>query len=278
VLSLDLLGAGILRGQQPHARHRGRGLVGAFVEHLGDPEVQQLRHPFRGHQDVERLDVPVHHQALVRVAHGAADLEEKLESLLHRERPAVGPGIDRLALDVLHGEERHTLVRAAAVQEAGDVGVVQRGEDLALGPEAREHLLGVHAALDDLERDPVLVLAVRALGEVDGAHPSPPQLTHHPVGAHEPSDPALVALGPFTGGRDRGCRDEVTGSGVRGEKALDVRPELRIVGAAPLEEGLALVLPKRRRLVEQLLAPKKPSVAHRGDPAVLSPPEPSTAS
>ena len=70
--------------------------------------------------------------------------------------------------------------------------MVQRGEDLALGPEAGEHLLGVHAALDDLERDPLLVLAVGALGEVDGAHPSPADLADHPIGSDEAPHPALV--------------------------------------------------------------------------------------
>ena len=155
------------------------------------PKSSSFGTPSGGHQDVERLDVAVHHQALVRVAHGAADLEEELEPVVDRERPARGPDVDRLALDVLHDEVGHALVGAAAVEEPRDVGVVQRGKDLALGAEARQHVLGVHATLDDLERDPLLVLAVGALGEVDGAHPAPAELADQPVGADESPDQAL---------------------------------------------------------------------------------------
>ena len=41
------------------------------------------------------------------------------------------------------------VVGGAGVEDLGDVGVVHHGQGLALGLEARDDLLGVHAQLDD---------------------------------------------------------------------------------------------------------------------------------
>src|SRR5262249_42876079 len=41
----------------------------------------------------------------------------------------------------------------AAVENAGNVGVIHEGQGLALGLKASHHLAGVHARLEDLERD-----------------------------------------------------------------------------------------------------------------------------
>lgn len=61
-----------------------------------------------------------------------------------------------------HHKERLPVAGRAAVEKPRDIGVLQRGEDLALGPEPGQHLVGVHAALDELERDPLLEGAVRS--------------------------------------------------------------------------------------------------------------------
>jgi len=53
--------------------------VGAQV--LGEPPVDDHSLAKRAHQDVVRLEVAVHDQVLVRVAHGGAHLQEQLHAL-----------------------------------------------------------------------------------------------------------------------------------------------------------------------------------------------------
>ena len=72
---------------------------------------------------------------------------------LHRQSLAVAVIGDRLALNELHHEERLAGLGGAAVEHAGDVGVVHQGECLPLGVEASEDRARVHADLDQLERD-----------------------------------------------------------------------------------------------------------------------------
>ena len=60
------------------------------------------------------------------------------------------------ALDQLHDEVGAALLGRPGVEHLGDVGVVHQGQGLALGLEPGEHLAGVHAGLDDLQRhDPL---------------------------------------------------------------------------------------------------------------------------
>ena len=66
----------------------------------------------------------------------------------------------------LHREVRQTLECRSAVEQAGDIGVFQAGENLTLVPEAADDGLRVHAALQDLDRHPLLVGVVAADGEV----------------------------------------------------------------------------------------------------------------
>ncbi len=58
--------------------------------------------------------------------------------------------------------EPPTALRATTVEDLGDVGMIHHGQGLALGFEAGDDLVGVHAQLDDLQRhapaDRVLLL------------------------------------------------------------------------------------------------------------------------
>ncbi len=81
-LAQQLLGAGVRGGHRPEVAAGGfpqRQREGVRIEQLGDAEVEQLGLGFGGDQDVRRLEVAVHHQLLVGVAHRAADLAEKLQ-------------------------------------------------------------------------------------------------------------------------------------------------------------------------------------------------------
>ena len=123
-----LLGARVLGGHEPHLGSGLRGRLGRAVglEQLGDAEVEQLRHARGGDEDVAGLDVAVHDEALVRVLHGAADLPEEREAAVDRQAPVVAPLDERLPLHVLEDEVGLARLRRPAVEQARDVGVIER--------------------------------------------------------------------------------------------------------------------------------------------------------
>ena len=170
--------------------HRHHGLVRASaghsrVEQLGDAEVEELGDAFLGHQDVPGLEVPVDDEAAVRVLHRRAHPLEQPEPLGDGELALVAVAIDGHALHVLHDEVGQPLLGGAAVQEPGDVGVLQPGEDLPFAPEEAEDLLAVRAA-DHLQRDPLLELLVGPRGEPHRSHPPAPQLADQLVRTDAP--------------------------------------------------------------------------------------------
>ena len=141
-----------------------QALVGEVeFRRLGDAEVDDLgRGPAvdLGDQHVARLQVAVDDPLLVGVLHGLADRDEQLQPGPHREPLPVAVVGDRLALDQLHHEERLVGLGGAAVEDAGDVGVVHQGQRLPLGVEPGQDRPRVHADLDQLEGD----LALDRLG------------------------------------------------------------------------------------------------------------------
>ena len=92
----------------------------------------------------------------VGVGDGLADLPEEVDPGVHAEPLAVGPGRDRLTLDELHRQPRAAVAACTAVEDARDAGMVQPGEDPALGLEPPEDRRRVHPPLDELERDGLL--------------------------------------------------------------------------------------------------------------------------
>ena len=144
----------------------------ARLEQPGDPEIQQLRHAIRADQDVRGLDVAVDDGAAMRIGDGRAHLAKELQPFGDVECLLVAIVVDRQPLDVLHDEVRQAVLGRVAVEQARDVRVIEAGEDLPLVAEAAQHGLRVHAALDELDGDLLLVLAVGAPREIDRAHPA----------------------------------------------------------------------------------------------------------
>ena len=106
---------------------------------------------------------------LVGVLHRLADRHEQLQPLLGRQPGLVAELGQRQAVDQFHDEERLARRRQAAVEHAGDVGVIHHGQRLPLLLEARQHGLGVHAGLDELERH-LAFDGLGLLGDPDLAH------------------------------------------------------------------------------------------------------------
>ena len=78
--------------------------------------------------------------------------------------------VNRETCDVLHDEVGQSIVRCSSIEQARDVRVVEAGQDLSLVAKMTEHRVGVHAAFDQLDCDLLLVLLIRALGQIDRAH------------------------------------------------------------------------------------------------------------
>jgi hypothetical protein len=180
----------------------------------------------------------------------------------------VAPYGERHTLDQLHGEKRPAVVRRAAVQEAGDVGMLEAGEDLPFLQEPAEHVVRVDAALQNLDGDGAFELPVGAVREVDAAHASatdlPVKMVRTGAVPHERIDLAEeVGLG-----RDP-VREEATAQeGVRrgfaaGQIAVRLEQrerlgfELPVPGAQACEGSVNLLGRQVHHPVEDFLEPRE---------------------
>ena len=168
----DLLGRGVLRRQRDAAlarQHRHRFVV---AEQLGDAEVEQLDLAVAGHEHVRRLQVAVDDQVGVGVRDRRLDVQEQADAILDAEPLVVAEAIDVLAVDVLEHQVGLTGARDPGVDQPGDVGVGQPGEDRSLAAEPGLPFPPEERRVQQLDRGAALVAAVAALGEPDAAHPA----------------------------------------------------------------------------------------------------------
>ena len=108
-------------------------------------------------------------EVAVGVLDGLADFEKEREDLVARTALAVG--VDGDAVDQLEYEIGTTVFGFAAIDEAGDEGVLEAGKGLTLLLEASASVVGVEAVADDLEGD-LLMEIVLADSGVNVAHAS----------------------------------------------------------------------------------------------------------
>jgi len=190
---------------------------------------------------------------LVGVLHRLADLAEQLQAVAELQARLVAELGDRHALDQLHHEVRPAARGRPAVEHLGDVGMVHQRQRLALRLEARDHLLGVHAQLDDLERH-LAPDRLELLGHPDRAHAALADLLQElEVADHV----TRLLAGPLGRGRRDGLRrrccrrlrEEIAHSVARLEQRHHARGELLGVAAQPPHELGAL----RRRLLQREL-------------------------
>ena len=106
-------------GQRPH--HIARARQRLVARQPGDPEIRQLGHPGRalqavGHDHVLRLDVAVHHPAIVGVAQRAAQRQADQRHLAVRNRAGGHQLVQRASPHQLGDQMVAVLVRARLVQ------------------------------------------------------------------------------------------------------------------------------------------------------------------
>ena len=174
----DLLGAGALGRERADRRVAAHP---ALFEQLRDPEVEQLGDAVSGDEDVGGLDVAVDDQALMRVMDGVAHLPEHRQPLADRQLPLPAVLVDGRAVHVLHHHERQAVGRGSGVEHAGDVGVIERGENPPLFEESPDQLGRRDVPGDDLDRHVLVERLVRPLGQIDGSHAAPADLLQEPI-------------------------------------------------------------------------------------------------
>src|SRR3546814_11305903 len=84
---------------------------------------------------------------------------------------------------MLHDEVRPPVGQAAAVHQVGNAGVFELSQDSALLAEARDQAAS-DAVMHDLDRHPLLELAVAALALVHRTHAATTDLAHDAVHAN----------------------------------------------------------------------------------------------
>lgn len=181
---------------------------------------------------------------MVGVLDGVADLQEEVEALGGVEAFLVAPFVDRESIDVLHDDVRAAVVGGAAIEEAGNIGVIEGGDNLPFAAEALEDAVRLHAAVDDFDGDLFVVGFVGAVGEINGTHATAAEGLVDGVGADAGGD-RFSGFGGSVGkdfrkGRDGRGVEELLRGGVRTKEFADLCVEFSVGAAGAFEEGGAL--------------------------------------
>ena len=216
----------------------------AALELLGDAEVEQLDPAVAVDQQVRGLEVAVHHQVAMRVAHRIEHLQEQHHALAQAQAARVAPAIDGLALDAFHHEVRFAVAADAAVEQDGDVRMLQAGQDLPFAQETFARRGRIGAGADQLERRPLRVRTIAALDRVHRAHAAVADGADDPPCADRAAD-GVVAIVVRRGQRiapGRGiARERLAGVGIGIQQCLDLRAQ-RVVSCAHRVERAQAVL------------------------------------
>ena len=181
-LAHGLLGRHVVRRAERHAGLGHPAAAAGAGDGQRDAEVGHQRLAVV-QQDVLRLDVAVDHPVPVGVVERGGHLGGQAHRVAHRQLLlAAEPVAQALAV-----HERHDVVRGAvhlpAVDQAEDVGVLQRRDGLDLTQEALGADDGGQLGAEDLDGDLAVVLEV--LGEVDRGHAALAQLALEAVAVGE---------------------------------------------------------------------------------------------
>ncbi len=163
-------------------------------------------------------------------------------------RPALEPSVDTNVRPAL---ERDAGGGRSAVEQPGDVGMLERGEDLPLGAETTERLAAGEAA-DQLDRDLLVELPVVAHAEPNHAHPPGADLAHEPVGTDGVAGQIADRFLGLSGVVDHAL-ERRAGLGIMTDQRLDLGAEIRIIGAFVAQEALASITVHLARRLEQVV-------------------------
>ncbi len=241
----------LLEGGVPGRDEGGQRALGAADRVAGGAEVDEDGLAVGPHEDVVGLDVAVQETRRVDLADAVEEQgEQRLDRLLRREGVLLQPGLERLAVLVVH----HHVAGAVGLEVAvdpDDVGMAEAGQRARLLEEAVQARLVVLGALRVGQRDGAVVharhvargevlldrhvlLEVRVAREVGDAEPADAQDGHELV-LHEHGVQGK-GVGVLRLRHGVGSSPDVTGPPVRaGNSGLSGRSERkRTVSCAPI--------------------------------------------
>ena len=134
----------------------------------------------------------------------------------------------------------------SAVDERGDVWMVEVRENLAFAPKTSEREIGFEAGLDDLDRDAFTVLIVRTCGFVHGPHSAATDKPYDVVRADAPScrEQWTVSRGKINSSQR--CAKAIVRDVRDGDQRFDLAPEAEI-----RFDALEICRAIRRRLIHR---------------------------
>lgn len=180
----DFLATDLFRaGEAGREDQRLGAPVEAGIQHAGDAEVEEFRFAVAGNQNVGRLEIAVDDELAVGVIDGIAEGEEDAKASGEGQGVLVAVLVQPESFDKLHDKVRQAVLAGAAVEQARDVGVDQRGEDLAFHAEAFEGAGVKPTAFDNFDGDGLVDLAVHAFGAEDGTHAATAEQRAELIGA-----------------------------------------------------------------------------------------------
>lgn len=249
----DLFRAGVAGCEEAHAGDGGRRGIGGAGK-FGDAEVEEFGGAFGRDEDVAGFEIAMDDHAFVGVLDGGADLLEELEPGAEGELALLAVFGDGLAFDEFHDEVGEAVFVGAAIEEAGDVGVVEGGEDLPFEAEAGGGFFRVQPVADEFDGDGLAIGVVVAFGAVDLAHAAAGDEGSDAIGP-EAATKERVSFGALVGGQgiQGGAIPGAIGGGlVQGEETEDLFAKVRF-GTFAEEEGVPLVRGEIGSQVEEML-------------------------
>ncbi len=174
-LADDLL-RGDVGGRPEYLTFFREGLQLGLHHDLGQPEIEDLdpiltRRPL-GHQDVRRLQIPVHHPRVVGCPEAVRHLGQDLQGAGQRQRPALVLVHQRLQippLEVLHHQVEPPVPGVPEVRDGDEVGVAHPARGQRLAPEAlHQGPIPLEVAAEHLDR--IVALKPRVVRAVHLGH------------------------------------------------------------------------------------------------------------
>src|SRR5690242_13754638 len=125
----------------------------------------------------------MNHQVLVYVLHCRANLAEQPYALADLQSVALAVLVNTSALHIIHHEIWQSLLGRAAVEQLGDVAMIEGSQDLAFMPEAVNNFTGINAGLYKFDRNPLVESVVGPDSEIHRSHAAGTNLADDAIGA-----------------------------------------------------------------------------------------------
>jgi hypothetical protein len=168
---------------------------------------------------------------------------------------------DRPPVDPFHDDVGISVLRRSAVEQAGDVGMLERGQDLALVAESPDEIGCRSTGAQELDRHVLRVRLVVPRSEPHRSHPAVAQLAFEAVRADTGGSRAADRRRRVTDrSRDREIARALV---VAGHEVADLPRERGVVSGLTLEERRSLGRGRGEQPAEQSLDPP-PSIGTHG--------------